>query len=162
MGVGGQHTDRDAIARELATPGLPAERLAQIAAAHTEFHPAIAAHPNAYPGLIDWIAAQTPVQLQAPAQTMVRDQADAPAQPTGTSAGVAPLPAPPGLSPAASPASGASEAPPQAEAPAPKLDRAAKIGTLFAGIGIGVLVGAAVSALLLLWVLPGLFGSVLG
>ena len=42
----------------LADPGLPAASLAEIAASQPSLWPAVVAHPNAYPQLLDWLAAQ--------------------------------------------------------------------------------------------------------
>jgi len=42
----------------LADPTLPAQTLADLAAQHRELWPQIAAHPNVYPGLIEWMMAQ--------------------------------------------------------------------------------------------------------
>lgn len=47
-------------------------------------------------------------------------------------------------------------------ASAASLPRFAHTKVLLAGVGIGLVIGAALSAVTLLWVLPGLFGSVLG
>ncbi|WP_282858597.1 hypothetical protein [Pseudoclavibacter helvolus] len=61
----------DIDARLLANPHLPAEELARIAAARPDLHRAVAAHPNVYPGLADWIdsAAASPT---APQQSYVQ------------------------------------------------------------------------------------------
>lgn len=44
----------------------------------------------------------------------------------------------------------------------PNVSRSAKVKAFGVGLVIGLLVGGALSAVLILWVLPGLFGSFLG
>ena len=64
--------DRTSALTELADPGTSAARLMEIAQAHPELGPQIVAHPNVYPGLVEWVAAYGTPAPAAPA-------ADAPA-----------------------------------------------------------------------------------
>lgn len=151
--------DREAAAQELQSPTVTPERLAQIAAEDWSLHPAVAAHPNAYPALIEWIAAQTPVAVPVVPQPPVAAPTAAPvtAQPPVAQPQVA-APTAPQVPTVAPPAE-----PQVAAAPAPAaLSGSARTRAVLAGLGIGVVIGAVVSAVLLLWVLPGLFGSVIG
>lgn len=71
---------------EVIDPGTSAERLAELAQQHPELGPQIAAHPNAYDGLKEWIAQYaTPAAPQQPAQAA--DAQPTAALPTGPQPG---------------------------------------------------------------------------
>lgn len=65
-----EENDTDAVLAELAETSTSGARLAEIAAVRVDLHPQIAAHPKAYPDLLEWIASheqRAPVVSETPA-----------------------------------------------------------------------------------------------
>ncbi|MDR0365229.1 MAG: hypothetical protein LBH68_00105 [Bifidobacteriaceae bacterium] len=220
----------DQLAAEAANPTTAPDRLKQIAAERPDLWGAVRVHPNAYPGLVGWIDAQSgpipaqqfrqetaaPAQANAPAvvaaaepipvsapvapaeQAQVSEPAPAsapinsaeqataawgeaeasplpdgpaPSAPGGYQTGeapslpVTPAPVTPGAGPSVpqgmgvpgtAPGEAPLEEPPEPAAPKPK-----RIKWFAIGVGIGLAVGAVAAGVLILLVLPGLFGSIL-
>lgn len=131
-------TDTDLAAA--ADPGTPAAELGRIAAERADLHLTLAKNPSTYEALLDWMLQQGDAATQA----AIHERR-----------GTAP-------EPAAEPAAGAApETPTPAQpkpAPAPRKPMG-RGGWLLVGVAIGFVVGAALSAVLVLLVLPGLFGG---
>ena len=149
----------EAYAHELRSQTVPPERLAQIAYECPELHEAVAAHPNVYPELVVWIE-QTAAMRAVPAEPAVQAAPVTLADPAVSAASEAPVV----TAPAAAETMPAPLGQAEAEAvPAPaSVGRGGRASALLAGIGIGVVAGGLVSAVLLIWVLPGVFGSIIG
>lgn len=84
-----QSSDRTGPAAELTDPATSAHRLSEIAVTHPELRGAIASHPNAYPGLLEWMENQerpaVASRLPGPsAQADVRQELRAPANVDGS------------------------------------------------------------------------------
>ncbi len=130
----------DAILRELQDPSLPAHRLAEISALSPDYWAYVMQHPAVYPDLSAWIQGQCeqPQEQQPQAQQHqpLQQQPEQPSQQVEVA-----------------------ESPSVA---APKATARQKLGWVFGGILIGLLVGGALATALVLWVLPGLFGGILG
>lgn len=167
MQVEGMSAPPSSIAAELASTDTDPGRLAELAATHPELHQQIAAHPNAYPELKQWMA-EAAVQLppqQYPASEHPVPEYSAPEHSPAAYSGYSPSE----YSPSAHPLP---EVPhEQLLAPAapvtnteqePALNGSGRAKAVFTGIFIGTVVGAALATGLLIWVLPGLFGSFIG
>lgn len=58
-------TDHDPVAAELANSYITGARLAEIAETRSDLHPQIAAHPKAYPNLLDWLESREDLATRA-------------------------------------------------------------------------------------------------
>ncbi len=128
-----ERADAEAL-RAASDPRTPPAVLAELAGRHPDLHARIASNPAAYDDLVEWLRGSGDPDVAAAIAARSAQQAPVEAQP-------APVEAQP--APAAGPAA------------------SGRAPWLLAGLGIGVVVGGAVSAAMLLWVLPGLFGFAL-
>lgn len=137
-----------ALLHELQDPMLPPTRLAEIAWAEPASWPLVIQHPAVYADLVAWIHSQATPQATADQPAISSE----PAVPI-----VAAMPSPSSVDVAFAPTD-------NEDGSAQSIDAglARKASWILAGIGIGLVLGAAVSAALILWVLPGLFGGALG
>lgn len=175
-------SDARATAGEAADPRTSAERLSQLAA-DPQLHLVIAANPGAHDGLVEWIRdhgdpqasaeAQRRLSRQSPVDPFASPEPASTPEPAGApETPVTPVPAPdtvvtpaadaeaprvePAPEPVASPADARRKTGPETHEPASVPRPVVWIAT---GLVIGLLVGAAISTALILWVLPGLFGG---
>lgn len=179
-----------AVRIELQQPHITPQRLHELAAEFPELHTIIVQHPEVYPDLREWILQQLSSQDNGQTELVELPSTPIPEQPSHILENVAaellypqPLPSdnpkvlnqsplteepardlselsePDTIQPAnISPQRGASSA----SQMSPNVSRSAKVKAFGVGLVIGLLVGGALSAVLILWVLPGLFGSFLG
>lgn len=125
-------TFADAARMELRDPSTSPDRLAELAQAFDELHEEIAAHPAVYPALLDWMKEQSTRVQPTPAAARHGE---------------------PDLGGAGHEARETDQE-----------HRRGAAGTLpwsVVGIsaGVGAVVGAVVALVLVIWVLPGLFGA---